>query len=382
MKTKKILLLACDPGGANTVASLMKTLKDLGYRATLFGKNAALNRYEVLGVLGENLEKFVFTQDFNSVLNFIRAQRPDIVVTGTSAEDFTEKYTWKSCESLNIPSIAILDQWVNYGIRFSRYKLSELESYNKNPEHDFLPSKVCVMDDFARQKMIKVGIDAQKIVVTGQPYFDWLTQNVAAVPQKTSSVLKTVLFLSEPISQNCENYLGYDEKTIFDQLIKVLQQISLKNSIKINLIIKTHPREKSDYFEHFIRANPDKNLSLNLITQANLYELFPKVDLVCGMYSMALLEAVILKKNVISIQIGLKRESPFILDVLGVLKSMKTSSDLYAQTQSILIDKKNVQCDFKFVQNSIKNVVMEIERELSDADYKSKKNREWNINKI
>ena len=46
---KKIILLACDPGGANTVAPLLESLKRIGYNVALFGKNAALMRYEVIG---------------------------------------------------------------------------------------------------------------------------------------------------------------------------------------------------------------------------------------------------------------------------------------------------------------------------------------------
>jgi hypothetical protein len=361
---KKILLLACDPGGANTVAPLFTPLNNAGFQVKLFGKNSALDRYKIIGVSGVDISEFIAGSYFESVLNFVKTQGPDLVVTGTSAEDFTEKYIWKACEQLNIPSFAILDQWINYGIRFSKYKLSEIELYNKNKEHSFMPSKICVMDDYAKQKTVLEGIDFARVVVTGQPYFDWLASNIAINPNKQSDSSKTILFVSEPISQSCGKYLGYTEKTIFDELVKVLQKISSENNTKTNVLIKPHPREDSAYFERFMENNKFENLVFKVVQRSNFFELIQQADLICGMSSMALLEAIILKKNVVSIQIGLDKESPFILDILGILKSIKNNCDLYDKIKSVLIDKKSVQCDFKFVQNSIENVIAEIKREL------------------
>ena len=110
----------------------------------------------------------------------------------------------------------------------------------------------------------------------------------------------------------------------------------------------------------FAKNNNFKKINFKVVQQSNLFDLIQQSNVVCGMSSMALIEAVILKKDVISIQIGLNKENPFILDVLGILKSIENYSDLYDKFKSVLIDKKSVQCDFKFVQNSIEKVVTEI----------------------
>jgi UDP-N-acetylglucosamine 2-epimerase len=225
--------------------------------------------------------------------------------------------------------------------------------------------------------MIQVGLPIDKIVVTGQPYFDWLSNNFATESKKSSAAMKKIIFVSEPISQSYRNYLGYTEKTIFNELTSALNEISLKNKIKITVLIKPHPREHSDYFINFVKNNKSENLSFQVVQQSNFLDLINQADIICGMSSMALLEAVILKKNVISIQIGLKRESPFILDVLGALKSVRRQCDLVLALAAVLIDKSKVQCDFDFVPNAIKNVVAQIE----DIFHGDEQNKRSSINK-
>ena len=223
---KKILLFAHDPGGANVVAPLFFPLKRNGFNVVLFGIGPALERYRIIGVEGEDISKELENRNFEKVFEFISKQHPNLVITGTSAEDFTEKYTWKSCEKLNIPCFAILDQWMNYGVRFSKYKISELSLYDAYKNHDFLPSKICVMDEIAKQKTIQERISERKIIITGHPYFDWVSKNTLKF-NNLNNATKKVLFISEPISQGYGNYLGYTEKTIFGELIHCLEKISL-----------------------------------------------------------------------------------------------------------------------------------------------------------
>lgn len=358
---KKIILIACDPGGANTIAPLINPLENLGFSISLFGKNTAIKRYNVIGQKGQDLSLFLEKFEFEDILNFVRLQKPDFIVTGTSAEDFTEKYIWMSCRELNIPCFAILDQWVNYGVRFSKYKASEIEIYNKNKDHSFMPSKICVMDNFAKQKMIGEGIDADKIVVTGHPYFDWISNEFTKKNNNLCCIKNKILFVSEPIYKTFGGYLGYTEKSIFIELVDALEIICSKNSIQIEYAIKLHPREDLQNFANLINSLKSNFVKFEVIQEFNFLKILNNFEIICGMSSMALLEAVILKKNVISIQIGLNKESPFILDNLGILKSIKNKEDLIAKLESVLVDKKRIQCDFNFVQNAIKNVIAEIE---------------------
>lgn len=379
VRMKKIILLACDPGGANTVAPLLEPLCLAGYNVTLFGKDSALMRYKVIGKEGQNLSLSLEKFDFEDVLNFIKSQKPDLVITGTSSEDFTEKYTWQACFVLKIPCFAILDQWMNYGVRFSKYRASEIESYNQHKDHSFLPTKIFVMDEFAKQKMIQEGITAEKIVVTGQPYFDWLSNVFHPQILKLDHHENKILFISEPISQTFNNYRGYTEESIFIELVKALELICKRHDLEFDIGIKLHPREDKKLFTDLISRLKSKFIKFRIIQELNLFKLFSDFDIVCGMASMALLEAALLKKNVISIQIGLEQENPFILDILGVLKSIKNQRDLVLALKSVLVDKNRVKCDFDFVSNAIKNVIAEIE-EIFHGNEQNKRSKSINKN--
>ena len=93
-------------------------------------------------------------------------------MTGTSSEDFTERHLWKAAERAGITSFAVLDQWTNYRLR--------LLSEGGNPMNErttadlIVPSFFFIMDEFARNEMCALGIHHEKLVVSGQPFFDYI----------------------------------------------------------------------------------------------------------------------------------------------------------------------------------------------------------------
>lgn len=129
---KKILLFSRDPGGSNTIIPLVEPLQKRGYEVRLFGKDFALEKYKSSGISGLDIMDYVPSFELDFIQKFINKEKPDFIITGTSADDFTEKYIWKSAGKLNIPLLAIMDQWVNYGVRFSNYGVSQLDDYNKD----------------------------------------------------------------------------------------------------------------------------------------------------------------------------------------------------------------------------------------------------------
>src|SRR5439155_26814133 len=61
----------------------------------------------------------------------------------------------EAARTLAIPSIAVLDSWVNYAQRFP-----------------VRPDCIAVMDEHAKADLIAEGFDARALVVTGQPATD------------------------------------------------------------------------------------------------------------------------------------------------------------------------------------------------------------------
>lgn len=377
---KKILLFSRDPGGANAIIPLAKRLMYKEYIVALYGKDVALNKYINSLLEGKDIKNEIDFISLENIIAFLKRENPDLIITGTSADDLTEKFIWKASEILTIPSFAVLDQWINYGLRFSEYGVSELEKYNRSKKHDYLPAKILVMDDYAREEAIKDGLPTERVIVTGQPYFEDLIHKYLNVTssdlQITRNLLKipegyyVITFASEPITDtyketdNSDNYWGYTERTVFNELLNVLNIISDEYTNNIAIVIKIHPKESPDNYLDIIEQFNNPKIKLCVDRNTDPLDLIKLSDLVVGMSSMFLIESVILKKPVLSIQIGLKRENPFILDRRGILNSILDKENLNQMLKSIIINKNILEYNFNVVENPVSNIIGLVEKYL------------------
>ena len=371
---KKILLFSCDPGGANTIIPLCQELKtNKKYSVSLYGKNLALAKYKSFGLKGKDITKVIKTLNPSELETFIVREAPDYIITGTSAEDLTEKLIWRVAAKLKIPSFAIVDQWVNYGVRFSRFGATELKQYNRIKSHDFLPTKIFLMDEYAKKELIKTGIKASRAVVSGQPYFDLLLkyqrqQATAKIKNfrnkyKISPTDFLITFASEPIRQTYrenEHYWGYTEATILKELLTSLTPIAKNCKIGLTLAVRPHPKENIAKYRQIVKNN--KDFKILLLSDCNGWDLILASDLICGMSSMFLIESVILNKPIVSIQIGLKRENPFILARRKIVKSVLHRSQLDKILYKSIVHKAKPEYKFKIVQEASKNIINYLEK--------------------
>lgn len=345
----KILLFSCDPGGANTIIPLYKVLLEKGYQVFLYGKDTALKKYEQVP-----LPKNEIHEDLDV---FIKRISPNIVITGTSANDKTEKNIWKECEKQNIPSFAILDQWLNYGVRFSNYGLNDISKFYNDKTYAYLPTKIIVMDEFARKEAINDGLPEERLVVCGQPYFETLIGFKPKLTREELGFKKNdfiITFASEPISKSYgedANILGYTEKSILKNVLDALSEIDYA----YKFVIRPHPKENLEDF---------KNTNCIIENKVQSQELIYHSDLVIGMSSMFLIEAILMNKAVLSVQIGLKIQNPFILDKIGVLKSIIDIYELKKQLREIIVNKNLLKYNFEVIKNPVDRIINLMERTL------------------
>lgn len=370
--SKKVLLFSRDPGGANTVAPLYKQLIKKGYCVKLYGKDVALNKYNEYGFNGMDINTRLKNISQNEIYKFLAQEAPDFLITGTSADDFTEKYLWKCAEELKIPSFAILDQWINYGVRFSEFSVNELKEFEKRKEHSYLPSKILVMDDYAKNKMIEEGIGEEKILVSGHPYFDYLINKKETIGDKAMKDFREaigfsednyiIIYASEPISKTYNeaddsyHYWGYSERTIFKEFSDVLSRIVKKSDKKIKLVIRLHPKENENNYNDLI-DNIDNNISILIDKKLDGFKLMCASNLICGMSSMFLIESAVLGRPIISVQIGLNRYNPFVLDQIGIAKTVLGRNELEEKIQGFILENKIEKCKFEIQQGAIDNVI-------------------------
>jgi len=109
----RILFFAHDPGGANTLVPIIDLLKEKGHKLFIYGHGPALK------ILSNVVD---FNGDTDKLINDIK---PDFVITGTSASDMIEKKLRLSARKIGVQSLSILDHWVNFGIRFSKYAMTQ-----------------------------------------------------------------------------------------------------------------------------------------------------------------------------------------------------------------------------------------------------------------
>ena len=369
---KTILLFSRDPGGANTIIPLIEPLCDKGYDVRLYGKDVALDKYHQAGREGTDISSILPEITPDTVLAFLKREMPDVIITGTSADDFTENYLWLAAEKLKVHSMSIVDQWVNYGIRFSEHGACEISDYLNSRKHSYLPTRIIAMDDYARQEMIMEGLPAERIKVCGQPYFEELLKfSKTKFPEVTHLDKKygfsgkefVVVFASEPITityaDNADHW-GYTEKTIFALLAKTLDIVAKESGRNITLIIRPHPKESRDGLVQ-IATESCGRVKWYVDTECHSWVLINRADLVCGMSSMFLIESLIIGKATCSIQIGLCRSDPSVLGRRGILKSIVDKTELHEYLMRIILDGKRQESVFDIIPNPVERIISEME---------------------
>lgn len=330
---KTVMLFARDPGGANVIMPVYDKFKTK-YRTLVYAKEFALKKFRDNGILAEDIEEECNAGTYGDVKSFLKRHLPDLVITGTSLDDFTERYLWKAAEELQIKSFAILDQWTNLGIRFSSCDYSREEEYQRQLRHPYLPYRIFAMDELAKRMLEEDGIESDKIILSGQPHFDTVRDRFLHASRVYPGDRWNVVFVSEPIYQDydvCNGgklYWGYNERTIFDSLYRCLETAAECCKCKIRLIIRPHPRENPGYWNEVMKKRGSDDIVIDIDTTNDSFSVMKSADFICGMSSMFLLESMICGKTVLSIEIGLKRDNPFILDKTGYCKSILSEGEL------------------------------------------------------
>ncbi len=306
-KTNPILVICGDPGGANAIVPVIKKLYSLEkINALVFTYRQAsdimLQNNISFSVLDETITK-------SEIEDLLQKSPPAIVVTGTSFNPIGVEIKFiHAARKLKIPTLAILDFWTNYSLRFS----------DEHGKMKYIPDKIAVMDNVAFREMIAEGFDPDTLVITGQPAFDTLAVYKLNFNIETRQNIRHnfkidenelfVVFVSQPLSsvygedESNSQFLGYTEKTVIKDLVDALDKISQDCEKKITLIIRPHPRESSYEYQK-ITSNVIRIIVSN---DSNPRYLVMSSDLVIGMNTELLVEACYLGCIVVSLQPGLR----------------------------------------------------------------------------
>lgn len=332
-------MVAGDAGGASAVIPVVEILlSQPGYRVHSLLYREAQRVWARRGLPFEPLDESTATQDAAQMLTKSCA---DFLLTGTSYNGIDlEKKFITAARKLGVPSLAVLDFWSNYAARFS------------GPEGALahLPNRIAVMDARAHDEMVAAGFDARQLVVTGQPALDDLIRYKETVTDERRATLRAalgiqeedrlVLFASQPLAavfgDNSESllYLGYTEITVLDAIVRSLESIAQRNAQRITLLIRPHPRERGEDFEH----RRSDSIRILVKSDGDSRELVLASDLVTGMTTMLLVEACFLGVPVVSLQPGLRTTDPLPTNRTGLSRPVYSTSEFESVIEDLLFD--------------------------------------------
>ena len=309
---KKVLFFSCEPGGAEVLIPVIRLVRaQPGFEATVAGYGHALKRFA-----GRNIA-CLETHSVQEVDSFLLdSERPDLLITSATSlpeVDMSEKYLWRQARSKGIASIAFLDQWQNYAIRFS--------GPGGGGRLTYLPDWINGLNAIGCSEMISEGFDKDRLLALGHPYLSSLRSDISTLEPaglkmqlQIPAGAKVVLFVSEPIREYYGGARGYDQYQALEFLLADLA----KSVEKPRILVKLHPKDNAASFRGLI--NKFHSLAPQLIDDdLSSLECLTVADFVFGMSSIMLIEAYVLGKSVVSLQPGLCGGDPLVLTRHGLI---------------------------------------------------------------
>lgn len=289
----KIGIVANDAGAANLILGWLKNNNSLNYFFCLTGP--AKNIYEK-----ENLLTSICTiEEIISKCN--------LIISGTSFDSTLEHLVRIEAKKAKILSIAVIDHWVNYEIRFIRNN------------RKVLPDIIWVFDEFAEKKAKKL-FRKTKIQKIKNFYMDEIVKKIKFLESKNIYENKSnLLYILEPIRKESskEDYLY--EFEVLDFFINNLKKLNLKKDCSIKL--RLHPSEKKEKYNAWLKNKP-KNF-INISLEKTLEQDIAWADIVIAYESYALVIANAASKRCLSSKLPYEKKCNLMIKDLQYIRDIQ-----------------------------------------------------------
>jgi hypothetical protein len=322
------LFLAGDPGGA---AALLPVIQEWKGKKTVFAYRHAADLFRSGGEDVRPLDERSAGDTEAAAL--LANTRPDFVCAATSVNGVDwERHFFVAARQLGIPSLAVLDYWSNYTVRFSLSR-----------ELDALPDLISVADERMLAEMIACGFPAERLRIAGQPVLDEVRRWHRALGEgrraefraglQVAEDTRLFLFVSQPLRE-MRRLAGADMDAQEDEVAgatRLARAIAQAPMASKRLLIKIHPREDADKYQSLLSAFPD--LVRLSSSEMHRWEQCIAADIIYGIDSMLLEEAQIMGCPVHR----LERGTPISLERGPVAPLSRTSNDLPASRRIVQI---------------------------------------------
>lgn len=327
---KRIFVYFLQMGGVNALAPLLEACKTR-YEVIVSGREQTSSYFAEKGfkiiLPGEFSDEHGECHQFKDLsLDMVIT---DITYLSRYPEGKTCRKIWKMAALSGISSVCYVDNWFVSWQRFC------LEGEKSPPE--ILPDYIAVLDEIVKSSLLSLGFTEKRVVVTGSPRFVVLAKEAREIDvAKRDSIRRDcgfspqdfiIFFISEPLEQVWGLELGFTERTVLKDVFDVIGQLPREIKQKLVFIIVPHPEEDSAGLRAFAQSI-SAGIRLRFSDKNSVMSVMPAAHLVLGMSSMLLVEAVIMRLPVISLQMGAKREDMLITNKMAATLKLHSSRQL------------------------------------------------------
>jgi hypothetical protein len=265
-----VAVVANDAGAANIILGWLKESPELEIKFCVDGPAKKIFTKEFPGMKNYTLEKVL--------------ENSSVLLSGTGGNTDLEYNARIRAKKKTIPSIGVVDHWVNYHIRFERN------------DEQVLPNEIWVTDEYAYSKAIKCFPETSVRLMPNS----YLMQLVSKINEKMitedSDDCIRVLYVLEPIRDVWRNSQVPGEFQALDYFVENLNLISRDKEVKI--ILRAHPSNENGKYIEWCNSNNDLNVTID--TESELPDLIAWADWVVGCETFAMIVALYANKKILS----------------------------------------------------------------------------------
>lgn len=317
----RVLAAAQEAGAANALVPVITTLR------------RSLSAEVVVAACAQAAEVFagagLSPRQADAIEPLMREASPNVLLLGTSWGWTLDKRLLSLGNECLLPSVSVVDHWTHYRERFLDPRSNRL----------VLPTRIAVPDQVALAQAARAGLPEDLMIATGHPHLETMI-NALEAPGcqararelrrawceslgRSPDGSRVVLFVSEPFSQfhgpGSPSPYDFTEQDALEGVVEAIETLEQQTRGRLALVVKRHPREQSQPLQFGSRA---KRRNLCVVSgQEPSSVCVMAADLVVGMLSMVLLEAVLAGRPASSFRPTRTAAEAFIGSELGLVES-------------------------------------------------------------
>lgn len=201
------------------------------------------------------------------------------VVSGTGWASDLEHDARKRASQIGLPSIAVIDHWVNYAARFERHGES------------VLPDEVWVSDTYALNIATACFL-GQSVRLLPNRY---LQAQISRIADMSASANGQLLYALEPLRFS---WPGSSQQAEFDALNFFVSNVhKVTNGEVLQIRLRPHPSDADGKYAAWLATNAQHNVTID--TSASLSEAISRVEWVAGCETAAMVVALAAGRKVL-----------------------------------------------------------------------------------